>query len=184
MKSHDQVTLPNIPRPRTLFAISDDLQKLNELLDECSDDAQQQELIAQWFEQLGEERDTKLDGYAALITEMQARAEARKTEQKRLAELVAADENRAKLLKERLKWFFEAHDLKKVETARYSIGLQRNGGKAPLIFKEGLSPTELPEHFQRVTIDPETTRIREALEAGEILEFARLGERGTSLRIK
>ncbi|OWY63364.1 hypothetical protein B7486_53515 [cyanobacterium TDX16] len=47
----------------------------------------QQQVIEQWFEQLGEECDAeggtlsrdlrKLDGYAALIGEMQARAEAR-----------------------------------------------------------------------------------------------------------
>ena len=39
----------------------------NELLDEAGDNAQQQELIAQWFEQLGDERDRKLDCYAALM---------------------------------------------------------------------------------------------------------------------
>lgn len=88
------------PKHRSLFTISDDLEKLNELLDECSDDAQQQELIGSWFEQLGEERDHKLDGYAALITEMQARAEVRKTEAKRMMELAASDEDRAKLLKQ------------------------------------------------------------------------------------
>jgi len=42
----------------------------NDLLDEVGDDIQQQNLIAQWFEQLGEERDRKLDAYTALITEM------------------------------------------------------------------------------------------------------------------
>jgi len=32
-------------------------------------------------------------------------------------------------------------------------------------------------HFQKVSIDPNTMAIREALERGESLEFAMLGER-------
>jgi len=50
------------------------------LLDEVGDDIQQQNLIAQWFEQLGEERDRKLDAYAAPIIKMTARAAMRKAD--------------------------------------------------------------------------------------------------------
>lgn len=172
------------PNMRTLFSISDDLLKLNELLDECEGDAQQQKLINQWLEALGEERDAKLDNYSALIVELQARAEVRKAEAKRLMELVAADENRAKLLKERLKLFFETHGLKSVETSRYKLNLAKNGGKAPLILDESVPMTQLPEQFQRVSIEADTKAIREALEAGQELPFAHLGDRGSSLRIK
>jgi hypothetical protein len=115
---------------------------------------------------------------------MLARAEARKAEAKRLLDLASIEESRAKLLKDRLKWFFETHSIRTLETARYRLSLARNGGKAPLILKDGVSPTELPEHFQKLSIDPDTTAIREALERGEQLDFAVLDERGTSIRIK
>lgn len=128
---------------RSLFSISEDLEKLSELLDECGDDAEQQELINSWFEQLGEERDRKVDNYCALITEMQARSEVRKAEAKRLMELAADDEKRARLLKDRLKWFFETHNLKTVETARYKLSIQRNGGKAPLILDQSVPSSTL-----------------------------------------
>lgn len=175
---------PQTQPKRTLFSISDDLQRLNDLLDEVGDDSQQQELISQWFETLGEERDRKLDSYAALISEMQARADVRKAEARRLQELAASDENRARLLKERLKSFFQLHDLKTIETPRYKLSLQRNGGKAPLILDDSIPVTQLPEQFQRVSIDADTAKIREALEAGESLPFAHLGQRGESMRIK
>ncbi len=165
---------------RTLFSISDDLQHLNDLLDEVGDDAQQQELIAQWFETLGEERDRKLDGYAALISEMQTRADVRKAEARRMQELASTDENRARLLKDRLKWFFETHNITKVETSRYKLQLQRNGGKAPLILDESVPVTQLPEQFQKISVDADTAAIREVLERGEHLNFAHLGERSTS----
>jgi hypothetical protein len=173
-----------LAKPRTLFDISSDLEKLSELLEGCGGDAQQRELIDNWFEQLGSERDRKLDNYCALISEMLARAEVRKAEAKRLLELASSEENRAKLLKDRLKWFFETHNIKTLDTARYRLSLARNGGKAPLILKGGVSPTGLPERFQKLSIDPDTAAIREALEQGERLDFAALGERGASLHIK
>jgi hypothetical protein len=101
-----------------------------------------------------------------------------------LLELSQVDENRARLFKDRLKWFFETHNLKTVETARYKLSVQRNGGKSPLIVDQSVLATKLPERFQKVSIDPDTTAIRQALEAGEHLNFAQLGERGTSIRIK
>lgn len=179
-----QVSQPQQPKTRTLFSISNDLEKLNELLDDCGDDAQQQDLIQQWFEQMGDERDRKLDNYSALIVECTSRSSARKAEALRLMELAQTDENRAKLFKDRLKWFFQTHNLKLLDTARYRLSLAKNGGKAPLILDESVPVTQLPEQFQKVSIDPNTTAIREALERGEVLEWATLGERGTSMRIK
>jgi hypothetical protein len=172
------------PKTRSLFSVSNDLERLNELLDEAGDDTQQQELINNWLEHLGEERDRKLDNYAALITEMLTRAEVRKAEAKRMMELAQSDGNRAKLLKDRLKWFFEVHSLKTVETARYKLSLAKVGGKVPLILDDSVPVTQMPERFQKISIDPDTTAIRLALEAGELLGFAQLGERSSSIRIK
>ncbi len=178
-----QVESPK-PKTRTLFSLSEDLEKLNELLDECADDTEQQQLLESWLKHLGDERDKKLDGYAALITEMQARAEARKTESKRLMELATTDDNRAKLLKDRLKWFFETHNLKTVDTARYRLSVVKNGGKAPLVIDQSVMVSRIPERFQKVSVDFDTAAIRDALERGERLNFAQLGERGSSMRIK
>jgi type I site-specific restriction-modification system R (restriction) subunit len=147
---------------RTLFDISDDLEKLNELLDAAGDDTQQQEVLIQWLEQLGEERDRKLDGYAALISEMQAQAEARKAEARRLSELAASDENRAQLLKDRLKWFFEQHKLKTLETARYRLSVAKNSTR-PLIVNPDVALAQLPEEYKKVSFELNTVAIREAL---------------------
>lgn len=181
----EQPTIYNVePQPkRTLFSISDDLQQLNDLLDEVGDDSQQQELINNWLEAVGEERDRKLDGYAALISEMSARAEVRKAEGRRLMELAATDENRARLLKERLKSFFQLHDLKTINTDRYRLSLAKNSTR-PLIVDPNLSPTQLPEQFQKVSVEINTGAIREALKQGESLPFAQLGDAGSHIRIK
>ena len=176
----------NVPaQPRTLFSISADISQLTTLLDEIEDnDSESEQLITSWLEHLGSERDRKLDNYAALISELQARAAVRKAEAKRLSELAARDEKKAEMLKERLKFFFEINKLKTLDTPRYKLTLAKNGGKAPLIVDESISPTELPEKFQKISIDLDKAAIRSALEAGESLDFAHLGERGSSLRIK
>ncbi|HAX77623.1 MAG TPA: hypothetical protein DCY88_17755, partial [Cyanobacteria bacterium UBA11372] len=70
-------------QPRTLFSISAEIGELTALLDEIEDnDREGEQLITSWLEQLGEERDRKLDNYAALISELQARAAVRKAEAK------------------------------------------------------------------------------------------------------
>lgn len=168
---------------RTLFNISDDLEKLNEVLDEIGDDTQQQELISHWFEQLGEERDRKLDAYAALIAEMQARAEVRKAEAKRMLELASFDENRARLLKDRLKWFFEKHQLKILETARYKLSVAKNSTR-PLIVNPNVAIAQLPEEYKKVSVELDTAAVREALKQGVVLDFAHFGEAGSHIRIK
>jgi len=55
----------------------------------------------------------------------------------RLQELASSNENRARLLKDRLKWFFETHGLKTIETPA-TLQLAKNGGKAPLILDESV----------------------------------------------
>ena len=82
-----------------------------------------------------------------------------------------------------LQEFFACHDLKTVETARYKLTLANNGGKAPLIVDDEFV-LDLPDEYLEWSAEPDRAKIRAALEAGEVLTFARLGERGQSMRIK
>jgi hypothetical protein len=169
----------------TLIEISRDLIELeNELEELINNPDQTNEAIGEYLESLGDtiaERDRKLDNYAALIQELQARADFRKAERDRLTDRVAIDLNKVKALKANLQRFFEAHEMKSVETNRYRLTLARNGGKNPLIVDDVI-PSELPNKFTYKEVD--RVAVREALEKGEILDFARLGDRGQSLRIK
>ena len=168
---------------RTLFSIGDDLETLNDLLDGAGDDTEQINLINDWFSTLGEERDRKLDNYASLISEMQGRAAIRKVEAQRLIELSTSDELRAKQMKDRLKIFFEQHDIRKIDTQRYRLSLCNNSSR-PLVVDPNIATTDLPEKYQKVSIEANTTTIREDLKAGVELPFARLGDAGKHIRIK
>ena len=172
----------------TLIDISAELLALNDALDALDGDSEQQtEELYAWFTELLEDateaRNRKLDNYAALITELEARAEIRKQEAKRLTDRARVDSNRAASLKMMLQEFFACHDLKSVETARYKLTLASNGGKAPLIVDDEFV-LDLPDEYLEWSAEPDRAKIRAALEAGEVLTFARLGERGQSMRIK
>lgn len=171
---------------RSLLAIGDDLISLDALLTEMGGDvtdAEQEAAIDAWLNELGAERDAKLDAYCALIHEMEHRAEARKAEADRILKLSKSDEAAAGRLRERLLYFFRLQGLDKVETARFRLKLTRSGGKLPLVVD--LPAEQLPPHFQRtkITVSADQDAIRHALDEGTPLTFARYGERSESVRI-
>jgi hypothetical protein len=169
----------------TLIEISRDLVQLEEQLEDLIDNPEaQDEAIAEWLENIGDtnsQRDRKLDNYAGLIQELQARADARRTESQRLQKRSQIDENKVKALKANLQRFFQAHEIKTIETDRYRLTLAKNGGKAPMILDDVLG-VDIPEQFTYREID--RVAVREALDKGEVLDFARLGDRSYSMRIK
>lgn len=76
---------------RTLFDIGHDLETLADLLDEWDEgDEQQQQLINNWFDSIGEERDRKLDGYCSYIAQLGAVVDARRKEADRLRKLAVS----------------------------------------------------------------------------------------------
>ncbi|MDX2212597.1 MAG: siphovirus Gp157 family protein [Oculatellaceae cyanobacterium bins.114] len=173
---------------RTLIDISQDLLELEADLENLEGLPQEQvEELKLWFEELQEEhreaRDRKLDNYAALIADLSARAEARRNEAKRLMSRAQTDEGKVRSLKSMLQWFFAQHGYTTIETDRYRLTLANSGGKAPLLLDE-MPIDDFPPQFVKVLREPDKDAIREALETGQELDFARLGERQQSIRIK
>lgn len=169
----------------TLYEIRDDLEALHALLYEVGGDITEDEAAAAidaWLRETDEALRSKLDRYAALIRETEAKAASRKEEADRLAALAVTDLNTVKRLKERLQWFFEDQGIEKLETDRFKFTVANNGGKTPVILK--CEPHELPEWAQRVTVSADIEAIRGEIEAKGALDFAEFGERGRHLRIR
>ena len=121
----------------TLLEISCELQALLSALEERAKcpEAQDQTMndwLIETFTGALEERDLKLDNYAALIAELGYRAQARRAEAERLHNRAKADEALAERLRYLLMQFMACNDLKKIETARYQLALRKNSGKRPL----------------------------------------------------
>ena len=171
--------------PRTLYDITADMRQIDELLTTLEGDISDpaiEEAITEWIAEMDSDLKTKVDGYAAYVTELLALAAARKDEARRLKERATVNENAAKRLKERLLYALQERGIDKVETLRYTVTVAKNGGVAPLDVQ--VAPEALPPRFQKVTIDADNKAIRAAIAAGEEVDGATLMERGTSLRIK
>jgi len=169
----------------TLLEISDDMQALDELLTECGGDLSDPKTMAafqEFADQLYADFDNKADGYAALIMEMTKRAEVRRSEAERMRKRAEIDENNAHFLKSRLMYVMTERNLKKIETDRFRISVAKNGGKLPLIIE---NDDQVPDYYcYQPPLKPDVNKIREALDNGEKLQFARYGERGMHLKIR
>ena len=174
---------------RTLFKITEDLNALAELLTDVDGDItadEQGAALEAWWQELGEERDQKIDDYCAVIAEVTARADARAAESKRLSALAAIDRVAADRLKDRLQVFFSVHGIQKLKTDRYNLTVAKNGGKSPLTVPDewSIEPEKAPEQYHRRVIRLDLDAIRTDIESGQDVPGCRIEERGTHLRIK
>lgn len=174
---------------RTIFDISDDLLALDDLLTEndgeITSDAAGEALEA-WFDDLGAERDAKIDNYCRLIASIDARAQARAIEVARLDSLIETDQNAVTRLKAALYNFMVVQGITKLETSLHKLTLAKNGGKPPLIIPDSWreDAVNAPEEYHRVFVKLDTEAIRADLLGGDDVPGCAIGERGTHLRIK
>lgn len=167
----------------TLLELTSKLENISRIL-EAGIDVDGPEGEALLDKTIQEELDTrqafdgKAEAYCDLLNEWDALVEARRAEKARLDALIKSSESRVKRLKSNLHFAMGRLGIRKYETTRYKIAIQKNGGILPMELDEFLVPAEYCKSV------PDRERIREALEAGEQFAFARLGERGESVRIR
>ena len=169
----------------TLWHISNELQELGDRITDDQVDTTDPEIMSDIERRLDEvfdDLDSKAQDYASLIADLLARAEARRQESRRLRDRADVDENAAKTLKDRLKDVMENRGMKKIETTRYRITVSNNGGKLPIDFTT-TDTDGLPEQYIRRVESIDADAVRNDLESGVELAFARLLRRGTHLRI-
>jgi hypothetical protein len=165
----------------TLYEISNDLHLIEDLLTQESGEIDIE--LERWFDQVHIDKREKIDRYCQLLRELESRSAQRKEEATRLMTLARIDANGAARLKNRLLEFFEEHSIRKLETPRFRVSIAANGGKLPLItLADDLE--RIPDEYVEIKRSLKTDEVREAIEAGEDVWFAILGERGVHLRIK
>ena len=184
------------PRKRNIFDIDAELDQIAMAFDQLADTGEESEVLAAieaYFGDLLNDRDKKIDSYCYLIDEYLAKAAARKAEAARIAALAKTDENNAAKLKARLKIYFEANEITKMETKLHKLSIVGNGGVQALTLHPDVTENPeaiLPKEFQKVTVTPNADAIRAELAKPEadqlplIKQLAKLELRGTSLRIK
>lgn len=87
--------------------------------------------------------------------------------------------NNIKRIKEAIMSTMDRLGLKELDAGNYTIKVQKNGGKEPLVITG-----EVPDKFKKVIYEDDKELIRKALTDGETLEFAHLEPRGKHIVIK
>lgn len=174
----------------TLLEVSDELRAFEALLDEELDRTggeltpQVEQTIDRWLAEVTGDLKKKADNYIALSRDRKLRGACLTEEGERMIRLGRACTNLGKRLEDRLKVYLELNAIKKLETDRFVIAVQGNGGEKPL---DVVVPVDqLPGQYIRAitTFEPDTNKIRADLEAGQALPFAVLKDRGTHLRVR
>lgn len=149
-----------------------------QLLDMAETEELDKQLIADTLEALEGEIETKADGYAKIIRELEGKAELLKSEIDRLSNRKTTIENNIKSMKEALQNAMYITGKVKFKTNLFNFGIQKNPPK--LVIDK---PEEIPEEFlipQPPKVD--NAKLKEILKEKE-LPFAHL-EQSESLRIR
>lgn len=170
----------------TLYKITEELIALEETIVEEFEEhgtisPDTRKVIDEWIGDIRTASQEKLQGYAKIIMNLQAKQKAIDEEKKRLSKRSVAVLNSIKALKENVKFFMDTAELKKVEAGAFSFTVCKNGGKLPLLLN--CLPESLPEAYQVKTISSDNDKLRTDLIDGKLIEGVELGARGTNVRV-
>lgn len=181
----------------TLYQIEAEHAALEALLEEAGGEItpENEAALDAFFAECTTNIEGKLNGYCELIRKFENDAVAAKARKDEFTKLLAVKENSAEYLRDRVKAFgvntglltVNAKDGKKttpgrkINTPRWEIGIQKSGGSQKL---EMIPGVEVDDQFTKMVKVTDNEAIRDYLEAGGTLPFARLAERGVTLKIK
>lgn len=160
-----------------LYELTADLLTLQEMLEENVDE----QVLIDTLEGVQGEYELKLESYCKVIKNLEADMEALKNEAKRLTDKRKVLENNVDRLKKAMFDSMKLTGTEKVKGALFTVAIQRNGGKLPVIVD--VPTDQLPDELVKVVESPDLEAIAKLLEKGES-PLAHYGERGESLRIK
>jgi hypothetical protein len=160
----------------TLMKLSSDMKTVYEMLETETD----KQLINDTLEALEGDFSYKLEGCACVYDRIKAECESAQKKANAWNDISKTLENNMIRLNDYMKMCMENAGIKEIETDMHRFKIVKNGGKLPLRIDGGV-----PENFIKTEVKqlPDKDKIREALENGEVLTFASLGERGTHLKI-
>lgn len=161
----------------SMYQMTEEWQNIFEML--CDPEVPE-EAVLDTIELIEADMDLKADSYAKIMKTMDGDISIIDSEIKRLQERRASLKSRKDWLKTGLERMMRTTGRIKFKTALFSFNIQKNGGSVPVVFDPDAS---VPAEWRKPG-DPDTTKIRQFLEAGNSLPFATLGERGESLRIR
>lgn len=152
------------------------------LQDMMYDPEADEQTVRDTMEAVWGEIEDKADGYAKIILGMKYDIEALQAEERRLQARRQSLDSRQKWLKENLMANMEAIGKTKIKTALFTVSIQKNGGKEPLVIDGTIE--DIPGKFlipQPPVVDNDAVR---ALLIEKQVDWAHLEPRGVHLGIR
>lgn len=158
----------------SLYDIESDFLALYELATTEGDE----QAFLDTLEALKGELEVKAGGYVHVIKQLEMEADECDKVIDAFKAKKATRTNNVKRMKEALMQVMDIAGVDKLPAGEYTIKIAKNGGLQPLVLGD------VPDNYMKVKLEPDTEKIRKALNDGEDLSFARLEERGRHLNIK
>jgi DNA-binding SARP family transcriptional activator len=163
-----------------LWEISEEVNRLEQLLcdiEEREDLTESEregyyEIVLNDWLSTGKEFDDKACNVAAYIKHLEALAEARKNEYRRLRDLAEQSDKQAQRLRNYLIQNMQKLDKKKVNGINASLSLRKKPAKVTL----NCPPEDLPAKFMKVEITPRLSEIKKHIQSNPDCAFAQLSD--------
>lgn len=163
-----------------LYELTGDMLKLQQLLD--TGEVVDKELLNDVITDTTADYEEKIENCAKVYKNLMADVDGIDAEIKRLTARKKALETNADNLKTRMYDSMKATKTPKVKGKLFTIAIQANGGKIPVIVD--VSTDKLPDELVKIEEKPDLTAIAAFIDAHPETKLAHYGERGESLRIK
>lgn len=164
----------------SLYQVTGEILELQNMFDEGEID---QQVLNDTMEAVEGDYDDKLESYCKIIKNFESDAEGLKQEIQRLSNKKKILEGNIDKLKTAMFESMKTLNKKKAGGKLFTISIQKNGGKAPVIL-DVKDTSELPDNLVRIKEEADLDAIRALLDKDGKCKYAHYGERGESLRIK
>ena len=162
----------------TLYELRAEYMELLALLEDPDTDPQ---VIADTMEGIQGEIDIKCDSYVVVIKNLESQVEMIDAELIRLEKNKSALTNNIKRMKSAVLDTIQMTGSRKMVTDHFKLSIVKNGGKQPMEVDE---IEKIPQDYLTMKPVANMEKIRQELEGGSQLDFARLKERGEHLGIR
>lgn len=161
----------------SLYNLNKDMLDLKSL---AYNDEIDEETFLNTFESMQIAVEDKVEACGYVIAMLEGDAEKCKNEKEHINTIQKIFENRAKRLKESIKKCMETAELKEIKGGRFTAKICNAGGSAKLSVDENAVPMD----YMKMTFTPDLDKIKDDLNKGIKLDFARYEPKTTYLKIK
>ena len=163
----------------SLYEITGDMLQIQMMME---DDSLDKQILTDTMEAVEGEYEYKLESYCKIIKNIESDLGGIEAEIQRLSDRKKILKGNIDKLKSSMFESMKATKTPKIKGQIFTIAIQKNGGKAPVIL-DVKDTSELPDELVRIKEEPDLDAIRVLIDKGNC-KYAHYGERGESLRIK